>query len=79
MKRSFACDPIIETRQSPRRSPRNVFNKRNNFRPHYGIARIVHVYRHGHTAAVYAFHCTNLRELTEEGLKRTFAPKECPP
>jgi hypothetical protein len=41
-----------------------VFNKRNNFRPHYGIARILHVYRHGHTAAVYAFHCTDLRQLT---------------
>src|SRR6266849_4055910 len=42
----------------------NVFNKRNNFRPHYGIARILHVHRHCHTAAVYAFHCTNLRQLT---------------
>jgi Protein of unknown function (DUF2934) len=38
----------------------------------------VHVYRHGHTAAVYAFHCTNLRELTRHVLRRTFAPKEVP-
>ncbi len=38
-----------------------------------------HVYRHGHTAAVYAFRCTNLRELTEELFRRTFASKEFPP
>jgi hypothetical protein len=62
--------PIIRLRPDNRDPPiappitEEVFNKRNNFRPHYGIARILHVYRHGHTAAVYAFHCTNLRQLT---------------
>jgi hypothetical protein len=59
--------PIIRLRPDNRDPPiarpitEDVFNKRNNFRPHYGITRILHVYRHGHTAAVYAFHCTNLR------------------
>jgi hypothetical protein len=74
--------PIIRLRPDNRDPPlarpvtEDVFNKRNNSRPHYGIARILHVYRHGHTAAVYAFHCTNLRELTEEGFRRNFTPKE---
>jgi hypothetical protein len=38
-----------------------------------------HLDHHGHTAAVYAFHCTNLRQLTSEFFRRTVAPKEFPP
>src|SRR6266478_6453761 len=77
--------PIIRLRPDNRDPPlarpitEDVFKKRNNFRPHYRIARILHVHRHCHNAAVYAFRCTNLRQLTEEVFRRTFAPEGVSP
>jgi len=43
---------------------KDVFNNRTNFRLHPKISRILHLHDHRHTAAVYAFRCTNLGQLT---------------